>query len=120
MVRTSVLRPVLVLGLFSGFSGCAVTDSPSETADTAVADSPHNAESSEALQAPPAPHGCIQITRPRIEYWSEFPPEPGNPAPLDPYKTCVTQPDCSSICEGEDVTPSVYSWHLTIRCTSCT
>ena len=113
MVRIFALSPLLVLGL----TGCVASDPPPEPA----AAGPRSDTSNGALTAPPVtPQSCIQITRPLIEYWSEFPPEPGDPAPLDPYKTCVTQPDCSSVCEGVDVVPSVYSWHLTIRCTRCT
>lgn len=118
MVRISVLSAVspvlgvLVLGLVSG---CVATDPPSE-ADVAA---PLSAPGGDGL-GPATTSGCVQITRPRVEYWSESGPEPGDPAPLDPYKTCVTQSDCSSVCEGIDVTPSVYSWHGTIRCTKCT
>ena len=115
MMRMFVLLPVLVLGLVSG---CVASDSLSEAA---VVDTLSNTErSSEAIVPPATTNGCVQISRPRVEYWSEFPPAPGNPAPMDPYKTCVTQPDCSSICEGTDVVPSVYSWHLVIKCTKCT
>jgi hypothetical protein len=108
MARISTLLPVLVFGLVSG---CAAIDaSPDPTAENTSA----------ASIAPAATSSCVQITRPRVEYWSEFPPEPGEPAPREYYKTCITQSDCSSICEGFDVVPSVYSWHLTIRCTRCT
>jgi hypothetical protein len=115
MVRMFVLPSVLVLGMVSG---CVASDSPSE----AVAVDPvSNPETTGAPTVGPATtNGCVQITRPRVEYWSEFPPEPGTPAPIDYYKTCLTQPDCSSICEGIDVVPSVYSWHGLIKCTKCT
>lgn len=115
MVRMFVWSSVLALGLVSG---CIASDSPSEAA---VVGTLSNTESSSEATMPPATtNGCFQLTRPRTEYWSELPPEPGTPAPLDPYKVCVTQPDCSSICEGIDVVPSVYSWHGVIKCTKCT
>jgi hypothetical protein len=115
MVRMFALPFVLALGLVSG---CVASDSSSEAA---VVGTLSTTESDSEVTTPRATtNGCFQITRPRVEYWSEFPPEPGTPAPIDYYKTCVTQPDCSSICEGIDVVPSVYSWHLVIRCTRCT
>jgi len=106
MVRMLAWPGLLVLGLVSG---CVATDAV-----------PEGAVVDEVLKPPATPHGCVQISRPRVEYWSEFPPEPGEPAPRDYYKTCTTQPDCSSICEGVDVDPSVYSWHLVVKCTKCT
>jgi hypothetical protein len=113
MARMFALPPLLVLGLV----GCAATDPSSEPS----AADPRSGTESSAVTAPPVgPHSCVQITQPRFEFWSEFPPEPGDPTPRDWYKTCTTQPDCSRVCEGEDVVPSVYSWHLTIRCTQCT
>jgi hypothetical protein len=115
MARMFVWLPVLTLGLVSG---CVASDSLSEAA---VVGTLSNTESSSEATLPPATtNGCFQISRPRVEYWSEFPPEPGDPAPREFYKTCVTQPDCSSVCEGIDVVPSVYSWHLVIKCTKCT
>ncbi len=115
MVRMFVLPAVFVLGLVSG---CVASDSLSEEAATGALS---NTEStSEAIMPPATTNGCVQITRPRVEYWSEFGPEPGAPAPIDYYKLCLTQPDCSSICEGIDVVPSVYSWHGLVRCTKCT
>jgi hypothetical protein len=116
MVRKFVWPSVLALGLVTG---CVASDSLSEEAAAAGALSNPDGTGETAL--PPATtNGCVQLTRPRVEYWSEFPPEPGTPAPLDPYKVCVTQSDCSSVCEGVDVVPSVYSWHLVIHCTKCT
>lgn len=103
-----ILLPVLVFGLAPG---CAALDSfPEATIE----------DTSAAISAPATTSNCVQITRPRVEYWSELPPEPGEPAPREYDKTCITQPDCTSICDGFDVVPSVYSWHLTIRCTRCT
>jgi hypothetical protein len=115
MMKLFGLVPVFVLGLVSG---CVASDSLSESA--AAGTLSNTESSSEAITPPATTHGCVQISRPRVEYWSEFPPEPGTPAPMDPYKVCVTQPDCSSICEGIDVVPSVYSWHLVVKCTKCT
>src|SRR5689334_2574728 len=114
MARKFVWLSVLALGMMSG---CVASEPLPEEAATAALSNPEG--TGEAM--PPATTlGCVQISRPRVEYWSEFPPEPGAPAPLDYYKTCTTQPDCSSVCEGIDVVPSVYSWHLVIRCTRCT
>jgi hypothetical protein len=115
MMRMFVWPPVLVLGLMSG---CVASDSSSEAA---VVNTPSNAERSSELTVPQATvQGCVQLDRPRVEYWSESPPAPGDPAPIDYYKVCVTQPDCSSVCEGSDVVPSVYSWHGVVKCTKCT
>jgi hypothetical protein len=117
MIRMFVLSPVLVLGLVSG---CAASDPLSEAA---VVGTLSSTETNTDVIVPPATattNSCVQIDRPRIEYWSELPPEPGAPAPIDYYKVCVTQPDCSSICDGIDVVPSVYSWHGVIKCTKCT
>ena len=118
MVRMSGLSLVLVIGVLGLVSGCMANDPLPEAA---VAGALSSTEHSSEATAPAATTlGCVQITRPRVEYWSEFPPEPGDPAPMDYYKVCVTQPDCSSICEGVDVVPSVYSWNRVIKCTKCT
>jgi len=115
MVRVLILLPVVVVGLLPG---CLASDSSSEAA--VVGTFANTDGRSEATRAPATTTSCVQIVRPRVEYWSELPPEPGSPAPIDYYKVCVTQPDCSSICEGEDVVPSVYSWHGVLTCTKCT
>lgn len=113
MVKMCVLS-VFVLGLASG---CVASDPVSEAA---VVETLSNTEASSEAMPPATTNGCVQLNRPRVEYWSEFPPEPGAPAPIEYYKICVTQPDCSSVCEGIDVVPSVYSWNRVIRCTKCT
>jgi hypothetical protein len=113
MLRISILAVVLGLA-----SGCVASDSLSEAA---VVSTISDIESHDETTMPSATtSSCVQLDRPRVEYWSEFPPEPGTPAQMDPYKTCVTQPDCTSICEGFDVVPSVYSWRGVIKCTRCT
>jgi hypothetical protein len=114
MARMFVAPSMLVLGLVSG---CVTSDALSEEATTGALSNPDSPGA--AVMPPATTHGCFQLNRPRVEYWSEFPPEPGAPAPLDYYKICMTQPDCSSVCEGIDVVPSVYSWHLVIHCTQC-
>ena len=113
MVRKFVWPTVLSLGFVSA---CVASDPPSEQAATGALSNPEGTV--EAL--PPATtDGCVQINQPRVEYWSESGPEPGTPAPIDYYKVCVTQSDCSRVCDGIDVVPSVYSWHGVIRCTLC-
>lgn len=93
MVKMLVLSPVLMLALASG---CVASDSLSEEA--AVVGPLSNAETnSEAILPPATTNACVQLNRPRVEYWSELPPEPGSPAPIEYYKICTTQPDCSSI-----------------------
>ena len=78
MVTMFVWPSVLVLGLMSG---CVASDSLSEGA---VVDTLSNTErTGEAIMPPATTNGCFQLTRPRVEYWSEFPPEPGAPAPLE-------------------------------------
>jgi hypothetical protein len=116
MVKMLVV-PAAIAVAFGLVSGCVASDSSTEAA---VASEVSTAPSGgEAAIGPATTNGCVQITQPRTEFWSESGPAPGDPTPLDWYKMCVTQSDCSRVCEGIDVVPSVYSWHLTIKCTKC-